>query len=62
MAFRKHTPLDDCRKLYLFVAIDRTSKLPLLNPMRRDASHEKNQKSALDMIKIKSKGSWALVS
>jgi hypothetical protein len=37
--FRKHTllPLDDCRKLHLFVAIDRTSKFAF------DELHEKRR-------------------
>ncbi len=38
--FRKHTllPLDDCRKLHLFVAIDRTSKFAFaeLHEKRRE--------------------------
>jgi len=39
VAFRKHTllPLDDCRKLHLFVAIDRTYKFVF------DELHEKRR-------------------
>ena len=49
MAFRKHTllPLDDCRKLHLFVAIDRTSKFAFAELNEKQREPDKNQKSRL---------------
>ena len=52
--FSKHTPLplDDCRKLHLFVAIDRTSKFAFaeLHEKRRGAMIKIKSQKLLDLV------------